>query len=102
MVSVGMLESVRNSLPFALLQVDNPFWEDKPMTARNGNNAGDGVTIGELRERLVDCIKLWTASRDLFTTISDQPMESTMEKRTGSGAFAVALKCFWYGSFFTV
>jgi len=36
------------------------------MTTRYGDNAGNGVTIGELREHLVDCIKLWTASRDLL------------------------------------
>ena len=65
MVSLRVLDGVRNELPFTLLEVDNPFRKDEPMTTRNGDNTGNSVPIGELRESLVDRVKLWTTSRDL-------------------------------------
>lgn len=53
-------------LLFSLLEVNDSFWADESMTARNSDDTGDGVPLAVLCVCLNNCIELRATSRYLF------------------------------------
>lgn len=69
-----------NGLPLALLEVNNPFRADEGMTAGDGGNTGDGISLRVLRIRLIYCVEVWTASGDLGGGLNQRPINGMNRK----------------------